>query len=950
MTAQKIYKRDHYQVFDNTSLAGSNSVFDEFGYGLAASGKTLVVGARNQDASTDPAHTDRVHSEILSNVGGAYIYQQQENGRFPNGRWENPVMLLPPELQSSGSFGRSVATNGDTVAVGMSRYDINPETSRSNEGCVYLYERLEQTWQTQPIKQFVGTVKGANFGHTVALSGDLLVIGAPYEDEKRGAVYVSLRQNGRWSEPAKLKRPASIQPKSEFGRTIAAHDNRIVVGVPGSGAGQAFIFERKADGGWKKPINLEDKNTLIPSKRFGRSVSIYGEQVLVGAAKESSAGQAFLFNTNGQFLREFNNPQWVNVDRWRATAARTRQSFGERVALGANIVLVGAPLEHAHVGKSGGRVYLFKFENDEWQDDPIIMESPDLNGNEAVGQFGRAIAIAETDATAKQAIFIGAPLQDPNGKSTSGRVFACQQNENGAWPIDNATETEAEPQTHFFDTTKAWIGRLQNVLAAVETTQAMAAAMIDEMRNQAHRVEDWYELAQINALHVLLQNLHTFGDVQIRNSFRELTVSPKATVPLHKLRKTLTHLSTDLEIIQRALDQRRRLGGSSTGLSAVLLTADVVAAQAIKPARDAFLKTRYVRVVTYLSEVMRVRVLPYDPGVILIGIPTATVAGAQLDSETGNLRQINWDFLALPHEIAHFLYRYEAPDQLSLEKQILSELHKRWATEDWQAQINLPHVSKTVPVFVENWLEELFADIYGCLLAGPILVFGLQDILSDGTEEEMFYDNGLYPVSAIRPFVASDILRQISSDDHLFNQGARSAYKKLVYLETPSKLDENWLAFLNRRFASRPPSIEQGDMVYPIEDGPFLLKDSPSDHDHDHAGKEPEDTHEHGERTKLTRQQIQAILHPVIGLVLEILSKKLYLSGSDFPWSSDAPDLDSLYQTLSKGIPMPLEPFGKLPDPNLYDWRSGAKRALETIDKNLALWAHKGPEVGVLGD
>ena len=214
----------------------------------------------------------------------------------------------------------------------------------------------------------------------------------------------------------------------------------------------------------------------------------------------------------------------------------------------------------------------------------------------------------------------------------------------------------------------------------------------------------------------------------------------------------------------------------------------------------------------------------------------------------------------------------------------------------------------------------------------------------------MFSDHGHHPVPAIRPFIASDILRQISSDDHLFRQGARSAYKKLVYLETPSKLDENWLAFLNRRFADRPPSVEQDDMVYVIEDGPFLLKNSPSDHDHDHAEEEHEEEHDHGEKTKFTRQQIQATLHPVIDLILETLSKNLYLSGTDFPWSSDAPDLDSLYRTVSKGIPMPLEPFGKLPDPNLYDWRSGSKRALETIDRNLRLWANKGPEGGIIGD
>ncbi len=87
------------------------------GDAVAAGGATVVVGAQNQDVTADSAQDNTTHQDILSNVGGAYIYQQQ-----PNGRWEDPILLLPPDPQPGSHFGRHVATDGQTVVIGMRGY------------------------------------------------------------------------------------------------------------------------------------------------------------------------------------------------------------------------------------------------------------------------------------------------------------------------------------------------------------------------------------------------------------------------------------------------------------------------------------------------------------------------------------------------------------------------------------------------------------------------------------------------------------------------------------------------------------------------------------------------------------------------------------------------------------------------------------------------------------
>src|SRR5437762_9034602 len=75
--------------------------------------------------------------------------------------------LTPPDDPPSGLFGYSLAISGSTLAVGA--YGAG-----SGTGAVYVFIQTATGWQLeQTITAFDGQ-PGADFGYSVALSGDVL--------------------------------------------------------------------------------------------------------------------------------------------------------------------------------------------------------------------------------------------------------------------------------------------------------------------------------------------------------------------------------------------------------------------------------------------------------------------------------------------------------------------------------------------------------------------------------------------------------------------------------------------------------------------------------------------------------------------------------------------------------------------------------------------------------
>ena len=151
-----------------TPSDGSGSSSDYFGTSVAVSGRVVVVGAPNDDRST-------------TDDGSVYVFDSSSSSR----NWTQTQRLNPPQSSDStwvsayyGYFGRSVAISGETIVVGAPR--VNSETYWSySVGAAYVYERgSDGTWTQRAALERLNTYAKDYFGDAVAMSGDVIVVGA----------------------------------------------------------------------------------------------------------------------------------------------------------------------------------------------------------------------------------------------------------------------------------------------------------------------------------------------------------------------------------------------------------------------------------------------------------------------------------------------------------------------------------------------------------------------------------------------------------------------------------------------------------------------------------------------------------------------------------------------------------------------------------------------------
>ena len=180
----------------------------------------------------------------------------------------------------------------------------------------------------------------------------------------------------------------------------------------------------------------------------------------------------------------------------------------------------------------------------------------------------------------------------------------------------------------------------------------------------------------------------------------------------------------DLDIFSSAMHQRINetliFGKSNFAPVATLENADIYADMLLSPAVNAGLIPP-VTPITYYQQRYCARVIPYAP-VALIGIPFTA---------TGVPRNL----ALVAHEVGHYVYsRMHAPG-LSIAE---------------------------IPTWMRTWWEEIFADVYGCLVGGPLTASALLTLQGDLAIKDLSYDDGEYPIPILRPTIFLATLRRMT--------------------------------------------------------------------------------------------------------------------------------------------------------------------------------------------
>jgi hypothetical protein len=333
---------------------------DWFGYSVAISGDTIVVGAYSEDSNStavcNAPNFATCNNNLAGNAGAAYVFE-----RDGSGAWQQKAYLKAPNTGANDYFGYSVAISGDTIVVGAygeasnSTQVCNEFTSTacdnaggdgpnnngaSDAGAAYVFERNGSgAWQQKAYLKAPNAEASDNFGWSVAISGDTIVVGAYQEASNStavcneftstacdnagmdgpnnngaggaGAAYVFERDgSGAWQQKAYLKAP-NAEGNDQFGISVAVSGDTIVVGAywedsnstavmnypfglfseGATDAGAAYVFERDGSGAWQQKAYLKAPNAQA-SDNFGWSVAISGDTIVVGAYGEASNSTA----------------------------------------------------------------------------------------------------------------------------------------------------------------------------------------------------------------------------------------------------------------------------------------------------------------------------------------------------------------------------------------------------------------------------------------------------------------------------------------------------------------------------------------------------------------------------------------------------------------------------------------------------------------------------------
>ena len=378
-------------------LADDGAAGDFFGYSVALSGDTAVIGAFNDDDDVNGVDS-----------GSAYVFTRSGNS------WSQQAKLTPADGAANDTFGGKVALSGDTAVIGVIRDD--DDVKGADSGSAYVFTRSGSTWSQQAKLTAVDAAADDALGWSIAISGDTAVIGAPHDDDKgndSGSVYVFTRSGTTWSQQAKLT-AADGAAGDVFGISIAFSGDTIVIGADlndekALDSGAAYVFTRSGNT-WSQQAKLTAADGA-ETDIFGVRVALSGDTALISARRDDDevrgidSGSAYVFTRSGS--------TWSQQAKLTATDGSANDRFGRSVALSGDTAVIGAIFQDDK-GDNSGSAYLFTRSGSTWSQQAKLTAAD----GEAGDVFGWSVALSGDTAV------IGAARDDDNGdESGSAYLF-----------------------------------------------------------------------------------------------------------------------------------------------------------------------------------------------------------------------------------------------------------------------------------------------------------------------------------------------------------------------------------------------------------------------------------------------------------------------------------------------------------------------------------------------
>lgn len=330
--------------------------------------------------------------------------------------YQQLAKLIAADRATGNQFGNAVAISGNYAVVAAA--DISYGQIQNSCQCAYVFEKTNGNWIQKQKLVPSDNASGIDFGHTVSISGNSIIVGAPGDDNNAGAAYIFERNSaGNWLQVKKIV-PPNKSAGDLFGTSVSIIANYAVVGAPGDdglasgwpqlpGAGSACFFTN-LNGSW------EFLNKAFPvagayydrsqGAAFGFSVSISGitgkgisavigapfeKKDTTGANPMDGAGAAYVFERNLNGGMELVH----KIVYWRRAPG---DQFGYSVSMSGNQMVIGAPFTKEDARQenpiiSGGAVHVFfkQVDGNWWWDRVLVPNDRAIGDN-----FGSSVCIS----------------------------------------------------------------------------------------------------------------------------------------------------------------------------------------------------------------------------------------------------------------------------------------------------------------------------------------------------------------------------------------------------------------------------------------------------------------------------------------------------------------------------------------------------------------------------
>lgn len=257
-----------------------------------------------------------------------------------------PTMVSPalavdrieaPQPIAESRFAHSVAADQDTLVLGAPYESRDLDGDNQPEpgvGAVYVYTRSGNEWVLQATLTSPLAAADHQYGYSVALDGDQLVVGERWAGDRIGIAYVYVRNGSNWSLQEPLSAPTSTADQL-FGHSVAIDDGLVLIAAPYAGNGTVFVFEQSG-GDWERIASLTASDGAA-GDAFGIDVELDASHIVIGSPySEGPSGE-----TNGGAVYLFDRLDFSERCRLDSSTVFAESLFGHAITIDSSTIMAG---------------------------------------------------------------------------------------------------------------------------------------------------------------------------------------------------------------------------------------------------------------------------------------------------------------------------------------------------------------------------------------------------------------------------------------------------------------------------------------------------------------------------------------------------------------------------------------------------------------------------------